>query len=52
MAGSTGITPGLLLGGDDFDLDQEIGTHELGNDEEHRCGPRVPEEPPTVRSKA
>jgi hypothetical protein len=27
MAGSTGITPGLLLGGDDFDLDQVGDRH-------------------------
>jgi hypothetical protein len=35
---------GLRLGGNDFDLDQELGAHKLRDDEEHRGGARVAEE--------
>ena len=45
MAGGIAIHPGKSRpGGDDLDLDQELGSHELGNDEEHRSGSRVAEE--------
>jgi hypothetical protein len=35
MAGVAGVMSGLRLGGDEFDFDQELGSHELGNDEQH-----------------